>query len=147
MNLALFDLDGTLLPTDSDHAFGEFMVALGWADGAASRARNDAFYADYVAGKLDVHEYLDFATSAWRDRAPHEAEAARQRFMREVIAPSLRPAAQRLVEQHRAAGETAVIRPAAAAELDGELRVRRGKHARQVRFAELVARDARLQLR
>ena len=38
MNLALFDLDGTLLPTDSDHAFGEFMVEIGWVDGAAWRA-------------------------------------------------------------------------------------------------------------
>jgi HAD superfamily hydrolase (TIGR01490 family) len=109
MNLALFDLDGTLLPTDSDHAFGEFMVSLGWADGAASRARNDAFYADYLAGRLDVHEYLEFATSAWRSRAPHEAEAARQRFMREVIAPYLRPPALALVEQHRGAGDMLAI--------------------------------------
>ena len=39
MNLALFDLDGTLIPKDSDHAFGEFMVAIGWADGGSmSRA-------------------------------------------------------------------------------------------------------------
>ena len=33
MKLALFDLDGTLLPGDSDHAFGEFLVASGLADG------------------------------------------------------------------------------------------------------------------
>ena len=31
MNLTLFDLDGTLIPSDSDHAFGEFMVSIGWA--------------------------------------------------------------------------------------------------------------------
>ena len=37
MKLALFDLDGTLLPIDSDHAFGEFMVRLGWADGEEFR--------------------------------------------------------------------------------------------------------------
>jgi len=109
MNLALFDLDGTLLPNDSDHAFGEFMVTLGWADGAASRARNDQFYADYLAGKLDVHAYLDFATSAWRARAPQEAEIARERFMREVMAPLLRAEAQALVEQHRAAGDMLAI--------------------------------------
>ncbi|OYU72593.1 MAG: phosphoserine phosphatase, partial [Burkholderiales bacterium PBB5] len=42
MNLALFDLDGTLIPGDSDHAFGEFMVALGWVDAAEPRRRNDA---------------------------------------------------------------------------------------------------------
>lgn len=109
MNLTLFDLDGTLLPTDSDHAFGEFMVMLGWADGDVSRARNDAFYADYLAGQLDVHAYLDFATSAWRARAPHEAEAARERFMREMMLPSLKPQALALVEQHRAAGDLLAI--------------------------------------
>ncbi|HSQ72492.1 MAG TPA: HAD-IB family hydrolase, partial [Rubrivivax sp.] len=59
MNLTLFDLDGTLLPRDSDHAFGEFIVALGWADGEEFRRRNDAFYADYLAGRLDIDAYVD----------------------------------------------------------------------------------------
>ena len=58
MNLALFDLDGTLLPQDSDHLFGEFMVAQGWADGAAFKQRNDAFFADYQAGRLDMPAYI-----------------------------------------------------------------------------------------
>ncbi|EWS58736.1 hypothetical protein Y694_03390 [Methylibium sp. T29-B] len=42
MNLCLFDLDHTLLPLDSDHAWGEFVVALGWADGPEQRRANDA---------------------------------------------------------------------------------------------------------
>ncbi|WP_119355139.1 HAD family hydrolase [Azohydromonas sediminis] len=109
MRLALFDLDGTLLPTDSDHAFGEFMVAIGWADGAQWRARNDAFYADYQAGRLDLDAYVDFATSAWRTRAEAEALAARERFMREVIAPQLHPRAHELVRRHRDAGELVAI--------------------------------------
>src|SRR6185436_19417698 len=62
-NLTLFDLDGTLIAGDSDHSFGEFMVAIGWADGDAWRQRNDEFYATYVAGALDVHAYVAFATS------------------------------------------------------------------------------------
>ncbi|MCI1192301.1 HAD-IB family hydrolase [Calidifontimicrobium sp. SYSU G02091] len=109
MRLALFDLDGTLLPTDSDHAFGEFMVAIGWADGAQWRARNDAFYADYQAGRLDLDAYVDFATSAWRTRPEAEALAARERFMREVIAPQLHPRAHELVRRHRDAGELVAI--------------------------------------
>ena len=51
--LTLFDLDGTLLPTDSDHAFGEFLIGLGWADGEAYRRRNDAFFHAYQEGALD----------------------------------------------------------------------------------------------
>jgi len=109
MKLALFDLDGTLLPTDSDHAFGEFMVEIGWVDGAAWRARNDAFYAHYQAGTLNLAEYLDFATSAWRDRPREEAEAARQRFMREVIEPRLHDQARALVDAHFEAGDQVAI--------------------------------------
>jgi HAD superfamily hydrolase (TIGR01490 family) len=109
MKLALFDLDGTLLPTDSDHAFGEFMVEIGWVDGEAWRARNDTFYAHYQAGTLDLAEYLDFATSAWRDRPVEEAQAARQRFMREVIEPRLHDQARALVAGHFEAGDLVAI--------------------------------------
>lgn len=105
MNLTLFDLDGTLIPMDSDHAFGGFMVEVGWADGAAWGARNDEFFAQYNAGTLDLAEYIDFATSAWRSRPLAEALAMRQRFMAEVMQPALRPEARALVERHRAAGD------------------------------------------
>jgi HAD superfamily hydrolase (TIGR01490 family) len=109
MNLALFDLDGTLLPTDSDHAFGEFMVRVGWADGEGFRRRNDAFYADYLAGTLDVAAYVDFATSAWRGRPEPEVLAMRERFMRESMAPALHDAARRLVREHQDAGDLVAI--------------------------------------
>jgi HAD superfamily hydrolase (TIGR01490 family) len=109
MNLTLFDLDGTLLPTDSDHAFGEFVIALGWADAAEHRARNDAFYADYQAGRLDMAAYVDFATRPWRARPAAELDAAMQRFLAEVVGPSLHPAAQALVQGHLAAGDRLAV--------------------------------------
>ena len=109
MKLALFDLDGTLLPTDSDHAFGEFMVEIGWVDAGGWRARNDEFYAQYQAGTLVLAEYLDFATSAWRGRPLADAEAARERFMREVIGPQLRPNAKALVTEHLQAGDLVAV--------------------------------------
>jgi HAD superfamily hydrolase (TIGR01490 family) len=103
--LTLFDLDCTLLPTDSDHAFGEFLVQQGWVDATEFKARNDAFYADYLAERLDMHAYVQFATSAWRHRPVAEANAMRQRFMAEVIEPVLHPAAVSLVAQHREQGD------------------------------------------
>lgn len=109
MKLALFDLDGTLLPTDSDHAFGEFMVTLGWVDGEVWRQRNDAFFAQYQAGTLNLAEYVAFATSAWRDRSVAEAEAARARFMQEVIGPALHERARRLVDDHLGAGDLVAV--------------------------------------
>lgn len=109
MRLALFDLDGTLLPIDSDHAFGEFMVHVGWADEAEHRRRNDAFYLDYQAGCLDMDAYIDFATASWRERPDAQALEMRQRFMREVIEPALRPAARELVDAHRRRGDVMAI--------------------------------------
>jgi len=107
--LALFDLDNTLLPIDSDYAWGEFTHAIGWTDRAAFRKRNDEFYEHYKAGTLDVHEYVRFATHAVRERGRAAAEAARERFMAEVIAPAIRPEALALVREHQAAGDLAVI--------------------------------------
>jgi HAD superfamily hydrolase (TIGR01490 family) len=104
-NLCLFDLDDTLLPLDSDHAWGEFMIRLGWVDEAAFRARNDAFYADYKAGRLDIHAYIRFATAPLRERSAAERLAGQAGFMREVIRPAMRPAAVELVQRHRAAGD------------------------------------------
>ena len=105
MNLALFDLDLTLLPIDSDHAWGEFMLELGWVDAVAFRAGNDAFYADYRAGRLDIAAYIAFAAAPLRERRAAELVVARERFMREVVTPALRPQARALVESHRERGD------------------------------------------
>ncbi|MDE2398463.1 MAG: HAD family hydrolase [Burkholderiales bacterium] len=109
MKLALFDLDGTLLPGDSDHAFGEFVIAQGWADAAAHRAGNNAFYEQYKLGTLDIAAYVRFCTAPWRDRPVAEIEAARQRFLRDVIVPEVREPALALVRRHREAGDLAAI--------------------------------------
>ncbi len=103
--VALFDLDGTLIPGDSDHAFGEFVIQLGWADGEAFRRRNDAFFQDYLQGRLDIAAYVDFATSAWRGRSAAELDAVLQRFVAEVVRPMVQPQALELVQRHREAGE------------------------------------------
>lgn len=108
-NLTLFDLDGTLLPTDSDHAFGEFLVQIGWADGEAHRRDNDRFYADYMAGRLDMAAYVDFATAPWRRRSASELAAVTQRFLTEVARPALHPAALDLVRRHRDTGDLLAI--------------------------------------
>jgi HAD superfamily hydrolase (TIGR01490 family) len=109
MNLTLFDLDGTLIETDSDHAFGEFLVREGWADADEFRRRNDAFYADYLAGRLDVAAYIDFATAPWRDRPEAEALALRQRFIDTVMRPSLEESARALVRRHLEGGDRVAI--------------------------------------
>ncbi len=107
--LALFDLDHTLLPLDSDYEWGEFTIRLGWCERDAFGRRNQAFYDDYVAGRLDVHDYVRFATEAICQRGQAEAEAAHAQFMHEVIAPALRPEALALLARHQSAGDEVVI--------------------------------------
>jgi len=107
--LALFDLDHTLLPIDSDYSWGTFTTTIGWTDPVEFARRNDEFYAHYQAGTLDVHDYVRFATEAVRRRGPEQALAARERFMREVIAPVIRPQALELVRRHQAAGDEVLI--------------------------------------
>ena len=60
LTLAIFDLDNTLLGGDSDHAWGEFIVAHQIVDPEAYQAQNDRFFNDYLAGKLDIQVYLNF---------------------------------------------------------------------------------------
>jgi HAD superfamily hydrolase (TIGR01490 family) len=107
--LALFDLDHTLLPIDSDYSWGVFTQEIGWTDPVAFRERNDEFFEHYKAGTLDIHEYVRFATEAVRLRGPVEAKAAHERFMRTVIGPAIRPEALALVRRHRERGDEVVI--------------------------------------
>ncbi|MGN1055813.1 MAG: HAD family hydrolase [Comamonas sp.] len=107
--LALFDLDHTLIPMDSDHGWGEFSIALGWCDRAAFGQRNDEFFAHYQAGTLNVHDYVQFATEAIVQRGREASLAAHAQFMEQVIRPAIRPQALALVQQHLSAGDTVVI--------------------------------------
>ena len=107
--LALFDLDHTLLPIDSDYSWGVYTSDIGWTDPAEFNRRNDEFYAHYKAGTLDIHDYVRFATDAVRLKGPHAAAQAHAGFMQRVVLPELRPEALALVRTHQAAGDQVVI--------------------------------------
>jgi len=109
MNLALFDLDNTLLPIDSDYTWGEFTNKIGWNDPVAFKAKNDQFYADYLAGVLDIRDYVRFATEAVRLRGPEQAAKAHAQFMKEAILPQIKPQAMKLLQDHQAAGDHVMI--------------------------------------
>ncbi len=109
MRLVLFDLDGTLLATDSDHAFGEHLVRIGWANEAEFRRRNDEFYRQYQAGRLDIDAYIDFATAPWRHRDAQALRQITEDFIAGWIQPTLHERALTLVQQHQDAGDTVAI--------------------------------------
>ncbi|MBX3652800.1 MAG: HAD family hydrolase [Ramlibacter sp.] len=107
--MALFDLDHTLLPIDSDHSWGVFTTTIGWTDPVVFRQKNDEFYDHYKAGTLDIREYVRFAVEAARVHGASQSMAAHAQFMRTVIEPALTEAARSLVRQHQAAGDEVVI--------------------------------------
>ena len=107
--IALFDLDHTLIPFDSDYAWNEFTIALGWRDGDAFRRANDAFYAQYCDGTLNIHDYVRFATQALRDRGAIESIAAHVQFKASVVLKNIKKPAWDLVQSHQKAGDEVVI--------------------------------------
>ena len=107
--LALFDLDHTLIPMDSDFEWGEFTIALGWCDATQFKRRNAEFFEQYRAGTLDIHDYVRFATQAIRKQGTTNSIAAHASFMSEVIQKGIKRQALELVDGHRAAGDTLVI--------------------------------------
>lgn len=109
VGVALFDLDHTLLPIDSDYAWGEFTIARGWVDPVAFKRDNDAFYAQYQAGALDVQAYVRFATEAIRRHGAADSMAAHADFMRDVVQQAIKPQALELVRQHQRMGDTVVM--------------------------------------
>ena len=107
--LALFDLDHTLLPIDSDYAWGLFSSRIGWTDAQDFGQRNAQYFEHYKAGTLDIHEYVRFATAAVQRRGPAAAAAAHAEFMRLVVQPAIRSEARELIAAERAAGAEVVI--------------------------------------
>jgi HAD superfamily hydrolase (TIGR01490 family) len=107
--LALFDLDYTLLPIDSDYSWGEFTIARGWSDPVEFKRQNDAFYQQYKDGTLDIHAYVRFATAAIRQQGATNSIAAHADFMRAMVQKSIQPQALELVRTHQRAGDWVVI--------------------------------------
>ncbi|MDO9278139.1 MAG: HAD family hydrolase [Polaromonas sp.] len=107
--IALFDLDHTLIPMDSDFQWGEFTLALGWCDSVEFKLRNTEFYEHYKAGTLDIHAYVRFATQAMRQQGAAKSAEAHAAFMQTVVQAAIRPQALALVQAHQAAGDLVVI--------------------------------------
>jgi len=107
--LALFDLDHTLLPIDSDFEWGRFLVRIGVLDPAIHEQENKRFYRQYQDGTLNIQEYLDYALQPLARRPRAEVDAWHEQFMIEVVRPAIRPEALDLIGQHQAAGHLCAV--------------------------------------
>ena len=109
MQLAIFDLDNTLIGGDSDHAWGEFLVERDCVDGERFRSENDRFYRDYQQGALDIFAYLAFALEPLAQLSRGQLQNLQHEFMREVIGDIWLPHAETLIQKHRDAGHHIMI--------------------------------------
>ncbi len=109
MNLALFDLDNTLLAGDSDFEWAQFLISKGVLDREVHEAKNQAFYDDYKAGTLDIHAFLEFQLAPLARHARTELDAWHREFVATRIRPIIGAAARSLVQRHLDAGDLCAI--------------------------------------
>ena len=107
--LALFDLDNTLIAGDSDYEWGQFLIDQGVVERATYEAQNAAFYEQYKAGTLDIHEFLGFALRPLAEHEPQDLARWHATFMRERIMPMIGDKARRLVARHLDEGDLCAI--------------------------------------
>ncbi|HUF21312.1 MAG TPA: HAD family hydrolase [Burkholderiales bacterium] len=101
MRLALFDLDNTLLAGDSDFEWAQFLIEKGVLDREVYEARNHQFYDAYMAGTLDIHEFLDFQLKPLSRHPRAELDEWHTEFLEKRIRPIMTQKSRDLVESHR----------------------------------------------
>lgn len=109
MNLALFDLDNTLLAGDSDYLWGRFLVDQGLVDGDSYEQQNRRFYEQYKAGSLDIREFARFSLGRLGAFDQAVLDDLRRQFVAECIRPIIAPGARQLLQRHREAGHQMLI--------------------------------------
>ena len=105
--LALFDLDHTLLPHDSDEKWVEFLIEEGALDREVFEHANRELRARYQRGEAGALEFTEFYLSTLTPFAQEQLTEWHQAFMRRKVLPAISRAARDLIERHRAAFESA----------------------------------------
>ncbi len=109
MDLAIFDLDNTILSGDSDYLWGQFLGENSYVDAEAHQKENDRYYQDYLEGNLDINVFLEFQFRPLAENDMNTLLAWRKRFLDEKIRPVMLPKALKLIEDHRSMGHKLMI--------------------------------------
>ena len=109
MNLALFDLDNTLLAGDSDYNWSLFLISEGLLDAKTHHERNEQFYQDYKNGCLDIGAFLKFQLQPLSQHKKAFLDNLHLKYMQKVIKPIMTVKAQALVDKHKASGDLCVV--------------------------------------
>ena len=107
--LVIFDLDETLISSDSDHEWGQFVMDKGLVDPVAHKRRNDKFYDQYKQGELDINAHLEFVCSVLAKFSMQELRQYRAEFMETVMEALILPRGRELVIDHQKAGDSVLV--------------------------------------
>ena len=106
MNLALFDLDNTLLDGDAETLWFEYLHQAGHLEGDFF-GKLEEFTNDYDQEELDFSEYLNFILLPLKKWGPEKVKPWREQFLLEKIQPKLRY--QNILHDHRRQGHLLVL--------------------------------------
>jgi HAD superfamily hydrolase (TIGR01490 family) len=110
MDLALFDLDNTLLDGDSDYEWSQFLISQGALDRETYEALNAVFYQQYKDGTLNIKEFLDFQLRPLTLYSREQLEQFHAGFMKTRITSMIREKGIEEVNKHQQAGNwTAIV--------------------------------------
>ncbi|MBL8448814.1 MAG: HAD family hydrolase [Dechloromonas sp.] len=132
MNLALFDLDNTLLSGDSDFEWAQFLIGKGVVDREIQEAKNIEFYEQYKAGTLDIQAFLAFQLAPLTRHPRAELDAWHAEYLERHIRPLIGDAARALVRQHLNGGDLCALVTATNSFVTGPI-------AREFGVAHLIA--------
>jgi HAD superfamily hydrolase (TIGR01490 family) len=132
MNLALFDLDNTLLSGDSDFEWAQFLIGKGVVDREIQEAKNIEFYEQYKAGTLDIQAFLAFQLAPLTRHPRAELDAWHAEYLERHIRPLIGDAARALVRQHLDGGDLCALVTATNSFVTGPI-------AREFGVAHLIA--------
>ena len=109
MNLAIFDLDNTLLNGDSDYNWSLFLIKKGILDQSIYEQQNEEFFKDYQTGSLDIDAYAEFQFKPLRENERFFLNDLRDEYVATVIRPMITKKAKDLVNEHRSQGDQLLI--------------------------------------
>jgi HAD superfamily hydrolase (TIGR01490 family) len=108
MNLAIFDLDNTLISGDSDAEWPLFLTKKGLLP-AEFAEQSEVFYQQYLDGTLDINAFLAFQLRPLAQFSRQKLDALHAEYMDEHIRPIIPQKARELLAAHRAQGDLVMI--------------------------------------
>lgn len=137
MDLAVFDLDETVICADSTGLWLRWLVSQGFAR-ETLLAEEQALMAQYYAGTLAMEEYMALTLSPLAGLAAPTVAGWVRRWIQRDILPRVYPEARKRIQWHQLRGDKVVICSASGEHLVAPIAERLGAHGALAIGVEVV---------